>query len=426
MNDAGSPLANGAAGLNARPGSSPNTLRPSSSTASEKGHSGPGARPHERAFTVRVFDDWRELEALQSDWEELATNALEPSPSAESWMLIPAMRHGLPGSNVRAALVFASHTGSEERPPLLCGVFPIEEQSRYRGLPARVVRLWNHIYSLFPAPLLRRDCAVECLRAFFKWVAVEQPAHTVIEFPELRADSALFGILTETLAQDSLTHLVTDAHVRAFFRPKADAERYLASVGTAHHRHEWRRQERRLSETGTLVYDSLGSPQDVGKWLDEFIELEMTGWKGKEGTAFGSNASHRAWLEEVVRSAAQRGRLMMLALRLNDRAVALKLNFLSPPGSYAFKIAYDETLSKFSPGVLLELENVRRLHSNPAIGWMDSLAAPGHSLMDRVWTDRTPIISLLIAPGRFLGRILLSSFPLLRTLKQLWSKAVSR
>jgi CelD/BcsL family acetyltransferase involved in cellulose biosynthesis len=144
--------------------------------------------------------------------------------------------------------------------------------------------------------------------------------------------------------------LITGAYPRALFRRKGDPEQYFQSVSTAHHRHEWRRQERRLSEKGLLAYDALGSPEDLQRWLDEFIELEMRGWKGAAGTAFGCNPQHRVWLEEVVREAARRGRLMMLALRIDGTAIAMKINFLVPPGAYAFKIAYDEGLSKFSPG----------------------------------------------------------------------------
>jgi CelD/BcsL family acetyltransferase involved in cellulose biosynthesis len=364
---------------------------------------------------VRVFERWQDLETFVPSWEELSRNALEPSPSAEPWMLMPALRCALPGNKVRVVLVSGS---AKDGQPVLCGVFPIEERPRYRGLPARTVRLWAHIYTLFPAPLLRQDRAVECLGAFFDWIRTEYPANTLVEFPELRANSGFFRLLSETLLKGSLTTLATGVHVRAFFRPKADHERYLGSVGTPHHRHEWRRQERRLSEKGTLAYAALDAQQDLGKWIDAFIALEMTGWKGREGTAFGSNPSHRAWLDEVARSAAERGRLMMLALELDGRPVAMKLNILCPPGSYAFKIAYDESLAKFSPGVLLELENIKRLHSDPALEWMDSLAAPGHSLMDRVWPDRTAIVSLLVAPGPWMGRLLLSSVPLLRMLKQ--------
>jgi CelD/BcsL family acetyltransferase involved in cellulose biosynthesis len=193
----------------------------------------------------------------------------------------------------------------------------------------------------------------------------------------------------------------------------------MQSVGTAHHRHEWRRQERRLGDKGAVSYAVLDRVEDAAAWVKAFVELEMKGWKGREGTAFGSAPSHRQWLEEIAGAAAEEGRLMMLSLNIDGKPVAMKLNILAPPGAYAFKIAYDEALSKFSPGVLLELENIRQLHADPRIEWMDSLAAPEHSLMERVWTDQAAIVDVAVAPGGLQGRLLLSALPLLRTLKRL-------
>ena len=367
-------------------------------------------------YSVRITGDWRELEELESTWKELAANALEPSPSAESWMLIPALRYGIPGSNVRVVLVFASESGVHDGQHRLCGVFPIEELQRYQGLPIRIVRFWNHMYSISSTPLLRRERAAECLGVFFEWVVNERPARTLVEFPGLRGDSEFFRLLTETLRTESFTHLVRDIHTRALFRPRGNAEEYILSVAKNHDRR--RRQERRLAEKGRLTYDQFVSGQNIEKWLTEFVDLEMRGWKGSYGTAFGCNHQHEAWLRDVVRGAAERGCLMMLALRLDDKAVAMRLSFLAPPGAFAFKVAFDEKLSKFSPGVLLELENIRRLHSSNAIEWMDSLAAPGHSLIDRIWPDRTAIASLLVAPGRYLGKVLISVFPLLQLVKR--------
>ncbi len=332
-------------------------------------------------------------------------------------MLIPALRYNLPGEAVRVAMVFAVDVALSSR-DVLCGVFHIEERARFRNLPIRVVCLWNHIYSVGSAPLVRRDCAAACIRAFLDWVRTERPPQTIIHFPDLRVESPFFRILTETLTQDGRKRWIADTWVRAMFEPKADADTYIQSISTSHHRHEWRRQERRLSEKGTLTFDSLASPQQTQTWLEEFITLEMSGWKGREGTAFGCIDQHRRWFSEVVKEAANQGRLMMLALRLDGRAIAMRVSLLAPPGSYAFKIAYDENLLKFSPGVLLELENIRRLHAMPGIEWMDSIAAPDHPLMNRVWDGRAAIASLLIAPGSLLGRVLLASLPLLRKLKQ--------
>src|SRR6185436_15718227 len=121
--------------------------------------------------------------------------------------------------------------------------------------------------------------------------------------------------------------------------------------------------------------------------------------------------------------AARRGRLMMLGLRLAGRWIALKCNFLSGEGSFAFKIAYDEEYARFSPGTLLELENIRRFHAQPELRWMDSCADPDHFMANRLWLDRRGLADLVTTTGRAAGELMVSSLPLLhwmsRTLRRM-------
>jgi hypothetical protein len=369
-------------------------------------------------FTTRWVGDLATLEAVRAEWDELAEDALERSPSSESWMLLPALRHLLSGAVVRVLLVYADSQQSAETPPLLCGVFPLEVMSGYKRLPITVLRAWNHVYSLLPAPLLRAECATDCVRELFRWVRAEWPGSTLVEFPDLRSDSAFFRVLSDVLREDNRVSQVVDVHTRAFFRPRRTAEEYLNAIGTVHHRKEWKRQERRLAEMGQIRFEQITCGAAVDTWLKEFVSLEMEGWKGREGTAFGSRESHRAYLEEVVQTAARRRELMLLGLRLDGKAIALKLNFICGGGGYTFKIAFNEAYSKYSPGVVLELENIRQAHANTAIVWLDSLALPDHPMANRIWLDRATIVTQLVAPGRFSGEFLLGLFPLLRVLKR--------
>ena len=105
---------------------------------------------------------------------------------------------------------------------------------------------------------------------------------------------------------------------------------------------------------------------------------------------------------------------MLLGLFLDDRPLALKCNFLSGDGGFAFKIAFDEAYRAFSPGFLLEVENVRRLHQRPEVRWMDSCADAQHAMINRLWPGRRTMATVLFATGRAPGELLVALMPLLR------------
>ena len=370
-----------------------------------------------KQFVAHAVDDWASLARWKHEWERLAEVALEPAPAAEHWMLIPALRTLSAGERVRVVVVTRRQAGSDTSSETLCGVFPLLLRST-PGLGSTLVEIWFHQYAISAIPLVARTEASGCIGAFLGWLRREMPASTLLKVPEVMIGGAFHTCLRQVLASERLDFAVDSCWARAWFRPAGDAESYVAALGNAHHRKEWRRLERRLAERGALAYDELKPEGDVHAWLNEFMALENAGWKGRQGTAFRSNPDHMAWLQEVVVDAFARRRLMMLALRMDGVPIAMKLNILGGDGGYAFKIAYDERLEKFSPGVLLELENIRSLHQRRELAWMDSLAAPNHSLIERVWSGNAAFATVVIAPGRLAGRLILAARPLLGMVKR--------
>ncbi|WP_231636210.1 GNAT family N-acetyltransferase [Novosphingobium sp. ST904] len=145
------------------------------------------------------------------------------------------------------------------------------------------------------------------------------------------------------------------------------------------------------------------------EWCERFLALEASGWKGKAGSALANHAGTAALFRESLKGAAARGRLERLSLTLGGRPIAMLASFLTPPGAYSFKTAFDERYSRFSPGVLLQRENLDILERGD-IEWSDSCAAADHPMIDHLWRERRTMARLSIAIGGPLRRRLFRSF----------------
>jgi hypothetical protein len=74
------------------------------------------------------------------------------------------------------------------------------------------------------------------------------------------------------------------------------------------------------------------------------------------------------------------------------------VNFITPPGAYSFKTAFDEDYARFSPGMLLQLENLALLERGD-VAWADSCAVEGHPMIERLWRGQRRMVSRNIAIG---------------------------
>lgn len=357
-------------------------------------------------MSVVVIDDFHLLEDYVQAWEDLAANALEPNPFYEPWMLMPALRWFTTERDVRVVLV----AGEEQDRAVLHGVFPLERKTKYKKLPVSSYSMWQHLYCALCTPLIRASHARECLESFLDWLSSERES-ALIEFNQVSGDGSFHQVLSDCLAERGRVSLDCETYRRAMFRPMESADKYLRAAISPKHLKDMRRRLRRLSEIGQVECDELESDGDVDSWIDEFLQLEASGWKGKDGGAFASREASRNYFVAVAREGFKRGKLMMSAFRLNGRPLAQKFSIVGQAEAFALKIAFDEHYSYFSPGILLEVENIRWLHSRPDVEWMDSCAAPVH-FINRLWLDRRTIRTILVSNGKR-GDFILYVLPLL-------------
>lgn len=372
----------------------------------------------ENEADLELVNDPVLLSDYQTEWEELAANATEPNLFYEPWMILPALKYLKEDELIHMLFIFLNHPKDKSQ-RILCGFFPLTQKRAIPKTPITLLSFWEHPYCYLLTPLIRTGCEKECLNAFSKWLTSHFCNSALLKLTDIPAEGSFYKILMSHLRESSTKFFISKRHTSAFLRPKGDANTYLRS---AHSRKSLKRlkcQEKAFSKIGSMSVKSLGDEPDLEKWMDDFLKLEASGWKGQMGTAMFCEESHSLFFKTILREAYRKNRLDLLILTLNEKPVAMQCNFLTKQGiAIPFKGAFDEAYSQYSPGVLLELYNIRRLH-NPSqkpreIEWMDSCGTDNKPIR-YLWSETRPIHSLLWSTS-FLGNLVLFLYPTLRTI----------
>lgn len=331
--------------------------------------------------------------AFRDAWDLLVAQAAEPNPFFEPWLLIPALRQWGNGVTIKAWY----HYGR------LAGLMPLRASANYYGHRMPHDSGWLHPNAFCGAPLIMAGHEEAFWRAILANCDRGPAKHLFLHLPKLPADGPALAALDRVLAASSRAHYTAEEENRAVLTGGGTAAAYLDNAMSAKKRKELRRQRNRLADEGTLTFERVEDADSLAEWTDEFLALEAAGWKGAGGSALASASDTRAFFAETLAGAAAAGRLERLALRLDGRAIAMLANFITAPGAYSFKTAFDEDYARFSPGMLLQLENLALLE-RPGIQWTDSCAVEGHPMIERLWRDKRRMVSRNIAIGGPLRR----------------------
>ena len=363
--------------------------------------------------SVVVVRDLQTLSGFVPAWEELAGAAIEPNVFYEHWMLLPALEAFGAGKDIRVVLVLIHDPRNPDAPAKLGGLFPLEPIHRLKKLKVSAVSLWQHVHCYVCTPLVRADTARECMVELFRWFRSGAASASLIELGCISGDGPFHKLLVDLSNELGLRSCITDIFTRGLWRGGYDKSTNPESAVSGDLRRRLRRKEKRLSERGPVEHLVMRSEDDAGRWIDEFLRIEASGWKGQRASALASSESGRRYFVEIATSAFRRGRLLMLGLNFNGRPIARRCAFVAGEGSFAFKTAYDEEFADFSPGAMLEMDSIRQLQTLPGVRWMDSCATADNFLVNRLSNDRKTIQSLTVGAGA-LGELVVSGLPLLR------------
>ena len=343
--------------------------------------------------------DWRDCEdALTlAEWDELAQSVSEPNPFCESWNLLPALGGFARAGEVELAVLRVDGE--------LCGLMPLARSAGYYGYPIPHVGNWSHDNLFVGSPLVRRGCEELFWRELLAWADRHPGGALFLHLDRLAEDGPLFGALARIAADERREWAVVQREERALLQSDMAPEAYFEASMSGKKRKELRRQHKRLSEEGALQFERQADAEGLDGWIEQFLALEAAGWKGRNHSALADDPRTRTWFAQTLRGAATHGRLERLRLSLDRAPIAMLANFITPPGAFSFKTTFDERFARFSPGVLLQRENLDLL-ARGDIDWCDSCAAADHPMIERIWREKRAMVRVNIAIGGRLRRTL--------------------
>jgi Acetyltransferase (GNAT) domain len=143
-----------------------------------------------------------------------------------------------------------------------------------------------------------------------------------------------------------------------------------------------RRYRRKLESHGRVSIEIKKGQSASAEFLEEFLALEASGWKGRHGTAIMNNSNSTAFHSVLVGNFAAQGRLEWYILRVDGRLVAARMGIQCGRALMMPKIAFNEDFAECRPGSLLAAEAIKDAFSRPEI---DEINFMSNSEAHRFW-----------------------------------------
>jgi CelD/BcsL family acetyltransferase involved in cellulose biosynthesis len=181
-----------------------------------------------------------------------------------------------------------------------------------------------------------------------------------LEMPVSIRDILADSIIVENLRRISGRRLVTHPYAGHPWLELDDTWLEPESHLNAGRRSDLRRALRNAAKLGPVHCEiTAPTPETLAPLLHDAFRVESSGWKGSQGSALATDPQVGAFYTQLARAACQLGTLRVGMLRIGDQPAAMQLAIEQDGCLWLFKMGFDETFARFSPGTLLMVESLR-------------------------------------------------------------------
>lgn len=324
---------------------------------------------------------------LWREWKGLVRDASEVNCFAEPWFAKAGLDHLAAALDLKLVEVRGDNG--------LIGIIPLCVARSYGRMPVSHVENWRHHHDFLGTPLIRAGEEKAFWLALLRHLDGAPWAKAFFHVDNLVEGGPVHAGLQAASADLGRECAVVHRRVRAALASMLSPEAYYEKQVRKKKRKELKRLYNRLEELGPVRFEHLSAKDDLDAWCDDFLALERRGWKGSAGSALGCDNATERFFRATLAGARKAGRLDFLRLSVAGRPIAMLVNFLAPPGGFSFKIAFDDDYARFSPGVLIQIENLQLL-ARGDLEWVDSCAMENHAMIDSLWGERRSIVRVTV------------------------------
>ncbi|MBO0346653.1 GNAT family N-acetyltransferase [Roseibium sp. CAU 1637] len=365
--------------------------------------------------TPLVLDPAALTPAQRDAWQALADEAVDPNP-----FFSPSFVQALLPDMAPAGTRLFIATDAEDRWLMAAPAAP-----RKLGLALKSLTGLATEYGPCGTPLTSPVATADTAATFLQAIRQGAGSFSHLTLPYLPLESRACQLLRQAPGWTLYTSLHQE---RACHASGEEGEAQFSAAFRGKRRKEFNRLLRRLGDLGSVKFDSYQG-EDVLPHFEAYLQLEASGWKGHQGSALLSSAETARFARTMVENRTRTGGIRIDSISLDAKPLAMLVLLIERNAAFSWKIAYDEAFARFSPGAHLALFSFERNLANPLLTSADSLAVPGHSMIDPLWRGRMAYAHAQLASSpldRSFGKLLRIDQTLNRNLRSTAKRLLRR
>ena len=322
-------------------------------------------------------------------WAELTGRAGTANIFAHDWFMSSALRHADGADKIRLAIV-------KDQSGVWLGVVPLSPAARIGRWPIPVVETWKSTNQFLGSPMIEQGAEEIFWQTLLTHLDRSPGRSLALHCQQFPAEDRVSLALVNVCIAQNRRFLFTDRFERAARRPgmraisnNSSGRKLLGRLAGL--------EKRLASDHGAVSIALHPGDQPAGPWINRFLELEKSGWKGRSESALACAASTEMLFRDTIEHGHAIGQARLATLFAGGTAIAMISWFEAGHHGFGFKMAFDETYRTYAPGRILMRFVAAEIDRNPSI-FFDSCTPRGtHS--GPVLPGRREIVDCVVAIG---------------------------